>query len=187
MLLMTHSHEESTTVHQEESSTVRQEESTTVPVLMPRPYYVTQEPARPIGEELMLALTANPRALVRFFHDKVKLTDGEIATAMGTRAGTVRRWRSAKATHAPRDVRPLDDMRVIVALLVNSGVFSLEEAGGFLRSRVVPPNDDIPLTLLSTGEVGFRRVREVAQSLVDAVLVRRDESVVDMHADSSID
>jgi len=127
----------------------------------------------PVVIEPLLAATMDPRALVRFLHDKVKLTDGEVATAMGTRAGTVRRWRSPKATHAPRDIRPLDDMRVIVALLVNSGVLSLEEAGGFLRSRVVPPTDEIPLNLLNAGEDGFRRVREVAQAFVDVLLVRR--------------
>lgn len=132
----------------------------------------------PIAVEPMLTATIDSRELVRFFHNKVKLTDKEIATAMGTQAGTVRRWRSPKSTHAPRDIRPLDDMRVIVALLVNSGVLSLEEAGGFLRSRVVPPNDDIPLTLLAEGESGFRRVREVAQSFVDSMLVRRNAHAI---------
>lgn len=130
------------------------------------------QPARAVVLEPMLLATTDARALVRFFHDKVKLKDREIATAMGTGAGTVRRWRSAKATHAPRDVRALDDMRVIVALLVNSGALSLDEAGGFLRSRVVPPNDEIPLELFAAGEDGFRRVREVAQAFVDALLLR---------------
>lgn len=143
-----------------------------------RPARVDPLPA-PMALEPMLVATMDPRALVRFFHDKVKLTDREIATAMGTGAGTVRRWRSPKATHAPRDIRPLDDMRVIVALLVNSGVLSLEEAGGFLRSRVVPPADEIPLDLLATGEDGFRRVREVAQVFVDALLVRRPARTTD--------
>jgi len=149
-----------------------QEEQAARPVLRARPSYQLTEL---IAKEPLLAYTGDPRALARFFHDKVKLTDGEIATAMGTRAGTVRRWRSTTSTHAPRDVRPLDDMRVIVALLVNSGVLTLEEAGGFLRSRVVPPNDDIPLKLLA-GDDGFTHVREVAQSFVDAILVRRAQA-----------
>lgn len=123
--------------------------------------------------EPMLAATTDPRGLVRFLHDKVKLNDREIATAMATHAGTVRRWRSTKAKHSPRDTGPLDNMRVIVALLVNSGALSLEEAGGFLRSRVVPPNDDIPLPLFATGDEGFHRVREVAQAYVDSILARQ--------------
>jgi len=144
-----------------------QEERTAVPLERQSSYELV---------EPMLAATTDPRGLVRFMHDKARLSDREIATAMGTHAGTVRRWRSNKAKHMPRDIGPLDNMRVIVALLVNSGVVSVEEAGGFLRSRVVPPNDDIPLTLFAMGDEGFHRVREVAQSFVDGILVRRQLS-----------
>jgi hypothetical protein len=141
---------------------------------------VASRPVRPSSKlaelwvkEPMLAITGDKRALVRFFHDKVKLTDAEIATAMGTGPGTVRRWRSPKAAHEPRDVRRLDNIRTILALLVNSGVLTLEEAGGFLRSQVVPPNDEVPLDLLGAGGDGYARVREVAASFVDDILGRR--------------
>jgi hypothetical protein len=118
-------------------------------------------------------LATNPRKLVRFLHDDVKLTDREIGTATNNDAGTVRRWRSEKSKHAPRMIRPLDDMRVIVELLVNTGVLTLEEAGGFLRARVVPPNDEIPLAVLSSAsDEGFKRVRKAAEAFIAAILVR---------------
>lgn len=119
-------------------------------------------------------LATNPRALARFLHDEVKLTDGEIAIATNKDAGTVRRWRSNTSPHAPRMLRPLDDMRVIVELLANSGALTLQEAGGFLRARVVPPDDEIPLAVLSSSnEDGFKRVRKAAEAFADAILVRR--------------
>lgn len=120
-------------------------------------------------------LATNPRNLARFLHDEVKLTDREIGTATSSDPGTVSRWRSHKTVPAAGTVRPLDDMRVIVELLANSGVLTLEEAGGFLRARVVPPDDEVPLEVLADGTDGFKRVRRAAEAFVDAILVRSTE------------
>jgi hypothetical protein len=112
--------------------------------------------------------TQDPRELVRFLHDDVKLSDRELAKALGgTHEVTIRRWRSKSAPGVPRDTESLDDVRAVVALLLRSGVLYPEEIGRFLRAR----NEDLghrrPLDLLGTGsEEDFYRVLEAAELLI---------------------
>ena len=123
----------------------------------------------PSGSVEPAMVTEDPRELVRFLHDEIKLSDRELANALGgTHEVTIRRWRSKNATGAPRDPQPLDDLRAIVALLLQSGVFYPEEIGRFLRSR----NQDLahrrPLDLLGSGdEEGFYRVLEASEKLIE--------------------
>jgi len=113
-------------------------------------------------------VTQGPRELVRFLHDEIKLSDRELAKALGgTHEVTIRRWRSKSASGMPRDTESLDDVRAVVALLLRSGVMYPEEIGRFLRAR----NEDLghrrPLDLLGSGsEDDFYRVLEAAEALV---------------------
>ena len=125
--------------------------------------------------EAVLAATSDPRALVRYMHSEVKLSDRELEKVIGAHRVTISRWRSN--TSEPRGTGRLDDLRVIVALLVNSGVFDAEEVGRFLRSRDDSLGQRPPLAFLGhtededKREEEFRRVLEVTQRLVDRVLV----------------
>ena len=113
-------------------------------------------------------VTQDPRDLVRFLHDEVKLSDRELAKALGgTHEVTIRRWRSKNTAGMPRDTESLDDVRAVVALLLRSGVLYPEEVGRFLRAR----NEDLghrrPLDLLgSDNEEDFYRVLEAAEQLI---------------------
>ena len=125
----------------------------------------------------VLTATTDPRVLVRYLHHEVKLTDRELEKVTGTHRVTIRRWRSKQDHSEPRDTGRLDDLRVIVGLLVNSGVLNAEEAGRFLRSRDEHLDHLPPLAFLTytedetRREKDFRRVLEVTQTLVDRMLV----------------
>jgi hypothetical protein len=126
----------------------------------PKPSSMPMEPAM---------VTKDPRELVRFLHDEIKLSDRELAKAVGgTHEVTIRRWRSKTAKGMPRDTEALDNLRAIVALLLGSGVLYPEEIGRFLRSR----NEDLayrrPLDLLESGDDDeFYRVLKAAELLVE--------------------
>ena len=113
-------------------------------------------------------VTQDPRELVRFLHDEIKLSDRELAKALGgAHEVTIRRWRSKNTSGMPRDTESLDDVRAVVSLLLRSGVMYPEEIGRFLRAR----NEDLghrrPLDLLGSGsEDDFYRVLEAAEALV---------------------
>jgi hypothetical protein len=113
-------------------------------------------------------VTQDPRELVRFLHDEIKLSDREVARALGgAHEVTIRRWRSKSASGMPRDTEQLDDVRAVVALLLRSGVLYPEEIGRFLRARNEDLGHQRPLDLLGTGnETEFYRVLEAAELLI---------------------
>lgn len=127
--------------------------------------------------ERALSATSDPRAVVRYLHREVKLTDRELEKVTGVHRVTISRWRSNQDIGELRDTGRLDDVRVIVGLLVNSGAFEAEEAGRFLRSRDENLDHLPPLAFLAATEdkdrreTEFRRVLEVTQTLVNGVLI----------------
>lgn len=106
-------------------------------------------------------VSSDTRDLARFLHNQIRMTDEEIAKAANVRSQTVRRWRSTAATHTPRNTERLDDLRAIVALLLQSGVLYPEEIGRWLRAR----NSDLgwarPNILIGQGK--FDIVRRAAE------------------------
>lgn len=123
------------------------------------------------------AAPVDPRDFLRFLHSDVRLTDRELETITGTHPVTLRRWRSKRDSHAPLKTGRLDDLRFIVGVLIDDGVFSPEEAGRFLRSRNKDLDQRPPLEWLvdtddkDRREKEFRRVLEVAEALVGRLLV----------------
>lgn len=132
------------------------------------PLLVAQGPA---------AAPADPRDFLRYLHRDVRLTDRELETITGTHPVTLRRWRSKRDDSAPLKTGRLDDLRAIVGVLIDDGVFSPEEAGRFLRNRNKDLDHRPPLEwLVNTDdkdrrESEFRRVLDVAQTLVSRMLV----------------
>lgn len=106
-------------------------------------------------------ISSDTRDLARFLHNQIRMTDEEIARAADVRSQTVRRWRSTAATNSPRNTERLDDLRAIVALLLQSGVVYPEEIGRWLRAR----NSDLgygrPNVLIGQGK--FDTVRAAAE------------------------
>ena len=111
-------------------------------------------------------VTSDTRDLTRFLHDKIRMSDDEIAAAAGVKSGqSVRRWRSTAATNAPRNVDRLDDLRAVVVLLLQSGVLYPEEIGRWLRARNADLGQARPTVLLGKGE--FDAVRRAADLHVE--------------------
>jgi hypothetical protein len=106
-------------------------------------------------------ISSDTRDLARFLHNQIRMSDEEIAKAANVRSQTVRRWRSTAATNSPRNTERLDDLRAIVALLLQSGVLYPEEIGRWLRAR----NSDLgyarPNVLIGQGK--FDIVRAAAE------------------------
>lgn len=139
-------------------------------VAIVNPYSGT-EPLEPI------LVTSDPRAVVRFLHDVIQMTDAEIAEAIGVQADvTVRRWRSEDAAGAPRRPDRVDDLRAIVGMLLNSRLLYPEEVGRFLRSRNEHLGYRRPLALLAREE--FERVMEAADHLTVQLAKRREAALV---------
>ena len=109
-------------------------------------------------------ISSDSRDLVRFLHDKIHMTDDEIAAAAHVRSQTVRRWRSAMDTSPPRNTERLDDLRSIVVLLLQSGVLRPEEIGRWLRARTSDLGYARPTVLIGKGE--FDAVRRAADQHV---------------------
>lgn len=125
-----------------------------------------EEVVRPTALSPLTLVTSDQRQIVRLLHDKIGLSDEEIAEATGVgHVVTVRKWRSRTAPGTPRNKEQIDDLRAIVGLLVNSGLISPEEIARFLRSRNPDLNYRRPLGLLARGE--FERVRAAAEQLLD--------------------
>jgi hypothetical protein len=126
-------------------------------------------------------VSSDTRELARFLHDKIRITDEEIAKAANVRSQSVRRWRSSAATNSPRNTEQLDDLRAIVALLLQSGVLYPEEIGRWLRAR----NSDLgfarPNILIGQGK--FDLVRRAA----DLHVARLEGRVLDPEGSSTMD
>jgi hypothetical protein len=121
-------------------------------------------------------VTSDPRAVVRFLHDVIQLSDAEIAEGIGVQAAiTVRRWRSEEAGGAPRRLNGVDDLRAIVGMLVNSRLLYAEEVGRFLRSRNEHLGYRRPLKLLADGQ--FERVMDAAEQLLLQLARRRQDEL----------
>jgi hypothetical protein len=116
-------------------------------------------------------ISSDTRDLARFLHDKIRMTDAEIATAADVRSQTVRRWRSTAATSSPRNTERLDDLRAIVALLLQSGVLYAEEIGRWLRARSIDLGYARPYVLIGQGK--FDAVRHAAEAHVARLEGRR--------------
>jgi hypothetical protein len=107
-------------------------------------------------------INADARALTRFLHRKIRMTDAEIATVANvTNEQTIRRWRSTASKSTPRDNEYLDDLRAIVSLQLQSGVMYPEEIGRWLRSRVADLSHARPYVLLGQGK--FEEVKHAAE------------------------
>jgi hypothetical protein len=106
-------------------------------------------------------ISSDTRDLARFLHNQIRMTDDEIAKAANVRSQTVRRWRSTAATNTPRNTERLDDLRAVVALLLQAGVLYPEEISRWLRAR----NSDLgyarPNVLIGQGK--FDIVRRAAE------------------------
>lgn len=120
-----------------------------------------------------LLVTSSPRAVVRFLHDVVLMTDSEIADAIGVQSDvTIRRWRSEDASGTPRHPERIDDLRAIVGMLLNSRLVYPEEVGQFLRARNEHLGYRRPIDLLARCEFG--RVMEAADRVITQLARHRD-------------
>ena len=139
------------------------------------PTAATREWAPPSWTEPLepTLVTSDPRAVVRFLHDTIRMTDAEIAEAIGVQADvTVRRWRSEDSGGVPRRTDRVDDLRAITGMLLNSRLLYPEEVGRFLRARNEHLGFRRPIALLGNGD--FDLVREAAEQILAQLANRRE-------------
>jgi hypothetical protein len=108
----------------------------------------------------------NPRQVVSLLHD-LGLSYEDIATATGATVRSVRRWGTASdESGSVRYWRKIDDLRAIVALLLESRSLEPSAAVHWLRYRNSDLEDERPLELLSQDDM-FPYVRAAAVAFLD--------------------
>jgi hypothetical protein len=111
--------------------------------------------------------TAAPQLVVRYLLDDVKLTQRELATAVGAGDRAVRRWAKEDGLPQARFLPAIDDLRDLVNILGETlpGI----QTGRWLRARNRYLKGERPLDALKAGK--FSSVREAAEAYAEGAIL----------------
>jgi transcriptional regulator with XRE-family HTH domain len=111
--------------------------------------------------------SAAPQLVVKYLLEDVKLTQRELADAVGAGDRAVRRWAKEDGLPQARFLPAIDDLRDLVNILGESlpGV----QTGRWLRARNRYLGGERPLDALKADK--FSRVREAAEAYVEGAVL----------------
>lgn len=117
----------------------------------------------------LVTVGQQPSQVLRALRAEVDLSDFVLAGLVGRTAQTVRRWRREDDVDIPDGaVAAIDDLRAIVAMLVQDGIEGTT-IKSFLLSRNLGLGQDRPMDGLRVGLDAFRRVQHVTECFIAGV------------------